>query len=64
MQHYKVTIHDHVIYEYLVDAESKSEAIARAEETISNGESHLWKLDEHAGWTDVGEVYNENGEEL
>jgi hypothetical protein len=64
MSSYKVTIHDHVIYDYVVEADSLQEAIDRAEDTITNGESHLWVEDIEAGWTDVGAVYNEDGEEI
>lgn len=64
MSLYKVTIHEHVIYDYLLEASSKQEAEAMAEDTITNGESHLWREDEMAGWTEIGDVYNEDGEEI
>ncbi len=64
MSMYKVTIHDHIIYDYMVEADSLQEAIDRAEDTITNDESHLWVEDEQAGWTEIGSVYNEDGEEI
>jgi len=64
MLKYKVTIHDHIIYDYIVEADSMQEAINRAEDTITNDESHLWLKDEQAGWTEIGSVYNEDGEEI
>ena len=48
----------------MVEADSLQEAIDRAEDTITNDESHLWVEDEQASWTDIGSVYNEDGEEI
>jgi hypothetical protein len=64
MTKYRVTIHDHVIYDYVVDASDKNTAINIAEESIVNEEKHLWTVDEMAGWTDIGSIYNDVGEEL
>lgn len=63
-QTYKVTIHEHVIYDYVIDAESREEAIARAEDSIVSEEKHLWREDTNAGWIDIGAVYNDVGEEI
>ena len=64
MSVYRVTIHEHKIYDYMVEANSKQEAEAMAEETVVNAESHFWREDEMAGWTELGDVYNEDGEEI
>jgi hypothetical protein len=61
---YRVTIHEHKIYDYVVEASSKQEAEAMAEDTITNGESHLWREDEMAGWTEIGSIYNDSDEEI
>ena len=62
MSTYRITIHDHVIYDYVIEADSKQEAIDRAEESIVNDERHLWREDRDAGWTDVGDIYNDADE--
>jgi cytidylate kinase len=64
MSTYRVTIHDHIIYDYVIEANSKQEAEARAEESIMNEESHLWIQDYQAGWTEIGSIYNEADEEI
>ena len=61
---YTVTIHDHIIYDYVIEADSRQEAEARAEESIMNEESHLWRQDVEAGWTEIGEIYNDMDEEV
>jgi hypothetical protein len=61
---YRVTIHDHIIYDYVIEADSRQEAEARAEETIMNEESHLWRVDFEAGWTEIGDIFNEMDEEV
>jgi hypothetical protein len=48
----------------MVEADSVQEAIDKAEDTITNDQSHLWLKDEQAGWTEIGSVYNEDGEEI
>jgi len=64
MSMYRVTIHEHKIYDYVVEANSKQEAEAMAEDTITNGETHLWREDEMAGWTELGDIYNDSDEEI
>jgi len=64
MSTYRVTIHEHIIYDYVIDANSKQEAEARAEESIMNEESHLWTQDYQAGWTEIGSIYNDSDEEI
>lgn len=64
MSTYRVTIHEHKIHDYIVEASSKQEAEAMAEDSIANDESHLWREDEMAGWTEIGSIYNDSDEEL
>jgi len=64
MARYRVTMHDHIIYDYWVEADSKQEAIGKAEDSAANDEKHLWTVDEMAGWTDIGDIYDESGEEV
>jgi hypothetical protein len=64
MARYRVTMHDHTIYDYWVEAPDKNTAVAMAEESAANEEKHLWSVDEMAGWTDIGDVYNDVGEEV
>jgi hypothetical protein len=61
MAKYKITIHEHNIYDYMVEASDKNEAIDMAENSIVGDEKHLWTPDEMAGWTEIGSVYNESG---
>jgi hypothetical protein len=61
---YRITIHEHNIYDHWVEAPSKNEAIAIAEEAISDGNDSKWELDQMACWTDIGDIYNEAGEEI
>jgi hypothetical protein len=63
MAKYRVTIHEHVINDLWVDAGSKNEAIAIAEDNIAEGYNG-WVVDEMAGWIEVGDIYNEAGEEV
>jgi hypothetical protein len=64
MSTYRVTIHEHKIYDYVVQANTRNEAEAIAEESVANDEQHLWKEDEMAGWTEIGSIYNDVGEEI
>jgi hypothetical protein len=63
MAKYQVTIHEHVIGDLWVEAASKEEAIALAEEDIVSG-FNSWTIDNMAGWIEVGSVYNEDGEPI
>lgn len=56
MKTYKVTIHDHVIYDMYVEAETEVEAEEIAENAVIDGETSTWQIDETAGWTDVGDI--------
>jgi hypothetical protein len=63
MSKYRVTIHEHVISDLVVEADSKQAAVDIAEEHITEGYNG-WVVDEMAGWIEVGDVYNEDGEEI
>jgi hypothetical protein len=56
MAKYQVTIHEHVIGDMWVEADSKEEAIEQAEEDIASG-FNSWVVDNMAGWAEVGDVY-------
>jgi len=64
MKRYRVTIHEHVIYDYTLEANNREDAVAMAENSISNDETHLWSKDEMAGWTEIGEIYDDSGFEI
>jgi hypothetical protein len=57
MARYQVTIHDHVIYDYWVEADSKEEAKELAEISIQEEQSSAWSIDNMAGWTEIGDIY-------
>jgi hypothetical protein len=63
MAKYRVTIHEHFINDLWVEANSKNEAISIAEDHITEGYNG-WVVDEMACWTEVGDVYNQDGEEV
>ena len=64
MSTYRVTIHKHIIYDYVVDASSREEAVSQAEDTIVDDAEHLWREDQNAGWTEIGAVYDDVGLEV
>jgi len=53
MPKYKVTIVDHVIYDYIVEAES--EEAARESASDHADDKDLLILDPNAGWLEVGD---------
>ncbi len=53
---YKVTIHEHKIYDSFIQAPSQVLAEEVAEEQIISEETTKWREDYHAGWTEVGDV--------
>ena len=53
---YKVTIHEHKIYDLFVDAPSQQLAIEEAEDQIVAEDTSKWREDYDAGWTEVGDV--------
>ena len=56
MARYKVTIHEHRIYDSIIEAPSLPLAEEAAEDQITNEESNSWREDFHAGWTEVGDI--------
>lgn len=63
MNTYKVTIHDHLIYDMYIEAETEVEAEEIAENAIIDGETSTWQLDTNAGWTEVGDIEQIEGDE-
>lgn len=61
---YKVTIHEHRIYDSFIEAVSEEEAEEIAETQIIEEDSGSWREDRNAGWTEVGEIYDESDEEM
>lgn len=51
MPKYKVTIVDHVIYDYIVEADTEE----AARESARDADKALLKLDPNAGWVEVGD---------
>lgn len=60
---YRVTIHEHRIYDSFITASSEAEAKALAEEQIMDENSAKWREDFNAGWAEVGDIYNETEED-
>ena len=63
MSNYKVTVHEHKIYDLWVEANSKEEAEELASDTVIEGDRRLWSLDENASWVELGDIYEEDEEE-
>lgn len=61
---YRVTVHEHVIYDVIVDAGSAAEAEELVENTIFEDDRTLWREDRDAGWVDIGVIYDDNDEEV
>jgi hypothetical protein len=59
---YRVTIHEHKIYDSFIPATSWGEAEEIAEEQIVAEDSSKWREDFNAGWIEVGDIYDENDE--
>jgi hypothetical protein len=56
MKSYKVTIHEHLIYDMYVEAETIEEAEETAENAIIDEDSSTWQLDSNACWAEVGDI--------
>lgn len=56
MSKYKVTIHEHKIYDMYIEAPSLELAEEDAEEIVISDDRSLWRPDELAGWTEIGEI--------
>jgi hypothetical protein len=61
---YRVTIHEHKIYDSFIPATSWREAEEIAENQIIEEDSGKWREDFDAGWTEVGDIYNESDEQV
>jgi hypothetical protein len=64
MKPYKVTIHEHLIYDVWVHADSVAEAEELVENSIFEDDRSGWQIDNEAGWIDVGTIYDEDGVEV
>ena len=60
---YKVTIHQHVIYDAFIRAVSEDEAQEIAEEQIIEQNTVKWREDYNAGWTEVGDIHDVDEED-
>jgi hypothetical protein len=63
-QLYRVTIHEHKLYDSFIEAENWREAEELAEDQISEELNSGWREDHNAGWIEVGSIYDENDEEV
>ena len=63
LNRYKVTIHEHVIYDSYIEATSQEEAEELAENQIIEEDSSLWSEDFDAGWTETGDIELVDGDE-
>lgn len=59
MAMYKVTIHEHKIYDSFVEAPSMAEAEEIAESQIIEEENTTWREDFDAGWIEIGDIVEE-----
>jgi len=57
---YKVTIHEHKIYDSFIQAFSEADAEELAEDQIINEENFTWREDFNAGWIEVGDITEED----
>lgn len=53
---YKVTIHEHKIYDSYITAGSQQEAEEIAEDQVMQEDNAKWELDHNAGWIDIGDI--------
>ena len=61
---YKVTVHEHVIYDVIVEADSVAEATELVENSIFEDDRTMWREDKAAGWVDIGTIYDDSDEEV
>ena len=61
---YRVTVHEHVIYDVVVEADSVAEAEELVENSIFEDDRTQWRMDHSAGWVDIGTIYDDSGEEV
>lgn len=53
---YKVTIHEHIIYDSFIDAPDQNLAYDIGREQIENEDNTKWQMDPSAGWHEVGDI--------
>jgi len=53
---YKVTIHEHKIYDSFIEAFSKADAEELAENQVFEEDNSRWREDYNAGWTEIGDI--------
>ena len=63
MKLYKVTMHEHRIFDAYVSAVSLEEAEEIAENQVIEEDRAKWTEDFNAGWTEVGEIEEVDDEE-
>jgi len=63
MAMYKVTIHEHRIYDAFIEAPSQGLAEEVAQEQIVTEDNGKWREDYHAGWTEIGDIEQVEDEE-
>lgn len=56
LKQYKVTIHEHIIYDAFITASDEAEAEELAETQIIDEDSAAWREDRNAGWTEIGDI--------
>ena len=61
---YKVTIHEHRIYDSFIETVSEADAKEIAENQIFDEDRNKWREDTNAGWIDLGEIELVDEEEL
>ena len=60
---YKVTIHEHIIYDSYIEATSQDEAEEIAENQIIEEDSSSWIQDFDAAWTETGDIELVDGDD-
>ena len=53
---FKVTVHEHIIYDSFVEATSLEEAEEMVENQIIEEDNASWSVDLDAGWTETGDI--------
>jgi len=56
LKQYKVTIHEHIIYDAFITASDEAEAEELAETQILDEDTAAWREDRNAGWTELGDI--------
>jgi len=59
MTKYRVTIHEHLIYDHWVEANDREQAWELSWNTIMEDDSSQWVKDFDACWTEIGDIITE-----